>query len=354
MKKWAYQGILLYLFVISFTACHPAASSRFVFDAETDMIDSSIEEPEPIYIILTHSSSADSLTDKAAHQFKETLEKISNYQFYVDIYPYNALGDLTDSREYFSNGAIDIRIGTPPSASLSTALWLPILTDSSLEDIRLLLEPGTELWNAIDQECAEQNIKLLANFHIFPRVLTTNEKITCAEDIQKLKIRVIGTGPDELIWQALGADTIPYTLDSVYLALQQNVVNSQENALITIMGNDLYEQQKYIVETNHRLHIESVFVNQTFYDTLTVKQQELLETAVTIMLSKDSENIKSYLEESRQLLDQYQVEYISLPADELKKIRETMAPIVKENLNQHWGEETVNNVIRLATPGVTP
>ena len=45
------------------------------------------------------------------------------------------------------------------------------------------------------------------------------------------------------------------TFSEVYIGLQQHTIDAQENPYEVIVSNRLYEQQDYIVETNHLPHL---------------------------------------------------------------------------------------------------
>ena len=60
------------------------------------------------------------------------------------------------------------------------------------------------------------------------------------------------------IMQALGADTQQIKFAELYVALQQGVVDGQENPLANIASAKLYEVQKYLTLTGHKYEIDAV------------------------------------------------------------------------------------------------
>ena len=88
----------------------------------------------------------------------------------------------------------------------------------------------------------------------------TNSKrpIKAPTDMKGLKIR---TPPDAMtvdIMQTLGADAQQIKFAELYVALQQGVVDGQENPLANIASAKLYEVQKYLTLTGHKYEIEAV------------------------------------------------------------------------------------------------
>jgi tripartite ATP-independent transporter DctP family solute receptor len=83
------------------------------------------------------------------------------------------------------------------------------------------------------------------------RHVTSNRKIEKPEDMQGLKIRVPDAPLYMMFPRAVGANPTPIAFAEVYLALQQGVVDAQENPLPTIEAKKFYEVQDYIVLTGH-------------------------------------------------------------------------------------------------------
>ena len=83
------------------------------------------------------------------------------------------------------------------------------------------------------------------------RQVTSNKKIEKPEDMAGLKIRVPDAPLYMMFPKAVGANPTPIAFAEVYLALQQGVVDAQENPLPTIQAKKFYEVQDYIVLTGH-------------------------------------------------------------------------------------------------------
>jgi len=84
------------------------------------------------------------------------------------------------------------------------------------------------------------------------RHITNNKRpIMVPKDMEGLKIRVT---PDKMrldTFKALGASPIPINFGELYTALQQGVVDAQENPLGIIYANAFYEVQKYLSLSGH-------------------------------------------------------------------------------------------------------
>ena len=83
-------------------------------------------------------------------------------------------------------------------------------------------------------------------------------------------------------WKQLGANPTPMTFSEVYIGLQQGTIDAQENPYEVVVSNKLYEQQDYVVETNHLPHLISLIVSEKFMHTLSNHQQDIIRQAAEI------------------------------------------------------------------------
>ena len=100
------------------------------------------------------------------------------------------------------------------------------------------------------------------------------------EDLAGVKVR---TPPDPMtvdIFKALGANPTPMAFSELYIALQQGVVDGQENPLMNIYSSKLYEVQKFISLTAHKYEATPLFASAVVFNTLPkADQQAVLDAA---------------------------------------------------------------------------
>ena len=111
------------------------------------------------------------------------------------------------------------------------------------------------------------------------RVMTTNRNVQSISDFKGQKIRTMENSYHMAYWKNLGASPTPMTFSEVYIGLQQGTIDAQENPYEVIVSNKLYEQQDYVVETNHLPHLISLIVSEEFFASLTEKQQQIIREA---------------------------------------------------------------------------
>lgn len=92
------------------------------------------------------------------------------------------------------------------------------------------------------------------------RVMTTNVAVNDLSDFAGQKIRTMENSFHLAFWQALDANPTPMAFSEVYIGLQQKTIDAEENPVEVIVSGRLYEQQEYVVETNHLPHYISLFM----------------------------------------------------------------------------------------------
>jgi TRAP-type C4-dicarboxylate transport system substrate-binding protein len=108
-------------------------------------------------------------------------------------------------------------------------------------------------------------------------MLTNNKRpVNSAADLAGLKIRVPEAPISIAIFKALEANPTPVAFNELYGALQQKVVDGQENGYNTIAAGKFYEVQKYVAETNHMWGANPFYVSEKFYQSVPADIQKLI------------------------------------------------------------------------------
>jgi len=132
------------------------------------------------------------------------------------------------------------------------------------------------------------------------------------------------------MWNAMGAAATPIPFGELYSALQQKVVDGQENPIANILGNKFNEVQEYIILTRHVHDPSPLIVSADSWAKLSPQQQEWVqqaadEAAVYMrQVSEDEEAIKK-----QQLLD-YGNKIIELTDEELQTFVDATKDVYKD------------------------
>jgi tripartite ATP-independent transporter DctP family solute receptor len=183
----------------------------------------------------------------------EQFAERSDNRYKIEVFPASSLGKETDINEGLGLGTVDIIYTGQLFAGRS---YGPIAIGGAPYMFR-----DYDHWDKfrdsdLFQELADGYLKASGN-HVVSmtyygeRHVTSNRKIEKPEDMQGLKIRVPDAPLYMMFPRQTGANPAPIAFAEVYLALQQGVVDAQENPLPTIEAKKFYEVQDYIVLTGH-------------------------------------------------------------------------------------------------------
>ncbi len=79
--------------------------------------------------------------------------------------------------------------------------------------------------------------------------------------------------------QALGAEAQQIKFSELYVALQQGVVDGQENPLTNIYSAKLHEVQKYLSLTGHKYEMTPFLMSKRTWDRMTPADQKVVTEA---------------------------------------------------------------------------
>ena len=233
------------------------------------------EEQTYAYPLAT-ASPEDTVTQSYAEKFAEEVDRLSGGRIEIQIYPNSVLGGDRELLESCYDGDIPFVVqNTAPQVNFipDTAVFDSPCVFDSLEEVRETIDEP-EFLDLIRRSYREAGYELQGF-----RVMSTNQKVESFEDFAGQKIRTMENQYHLEFWKALGASPTPMNFSEVYIGLQQNTIDAQENPYEVIVSNRLYEQQDYVVETNHLPHLISLIVNEGFYASLSDEDQEILRKA---------------------------------------------------------------------------
>ena len=191
---------------------------------------------------------------KAAEKAAELFAERTEGRHSIAVFPASALGKEADLNEGLSLGTVDI-IYT--GAGFAGSIYGP----ASMTDFPFTLRNlkhweayfDSDVFGEVAQGYADTTggNEIAAVSYYGSRHVTSNKPILTPEDMADLKIRVPNAPAYVLFPQAIGANPTPMAFSEVYLALQQGVVDAQENPLPTIQAKKFHEVQSDINLTGH-------------------------------------------------------------------------------------------------------
>jgi len=214
-----------------------------------------------------------------ATKFKEVVEKNSNGRISVQIFPNAVLGNDREMIEGMLMGQQEMFVGS------STTSWVP---ESAVTDMPFLYRDYTHAYKSFDgflkQELGkrfeENGLALMGYVSIGWRNISNNVKpINTVSDLRGMKIRIPDMEVYSATFKAMGATTVTVSLNELYLALQQNVADGQDNPASTFYAQSFQEVQKYVTLTHHMLGTTFVLMNDKWLKGLSAEDQEIVRKA---------------------------------------------------------------------------
>jgi tripartite ATP-independent transporter DctP family solute receptor len=268
MRKLA----LLVLLVFTLTALAGCGSSGTKSD--------SAAAKKPITLKLGHIQSETDLWHLGAKKFAELVEKKTNGEIKVQLFPNSTIGNDRDMAEGLQMGSVDFALIAGVLGNFEPSLQImemPYLFKNEAHLRKVIYGPvGDEL---LAKLLKSSNIRGLSFWERGPRQLTTNKPVNSLDDIKGLKIRVPEIPPMVAAWKAMGANPTPMAWGEVYTALQQNVIEAQENPVPYIHAGKIYEVQKYLALTNHKYEYVIMAMSNKTWEKLTPDQQKAVSEA---------------------------------------------------------------------------
>ena len=169
------------------------------------------------------------------------------------------------------------------------------------EDLPYLFDSEEHMWKAMQGDAGQlindrlesANLVNLGFMHGGAKVFTSNKPLTCLADFKGQRLRAMETPIVIDTFTALGASAIPMNFSELYNALQQGIVDGQENPNQTAYMNAYYEVQDYCIETNHAWMIYGNVVNKDFWDSLTPELQQNMRDAMAYAVEVERETMNS-------------------------------------------------------------
>ncbi len=237
---------------------------------------------EPIVIKFAHAGAAN-MEDPmhgAATWFATELEKRTAGRIKVTVYGGMVLGGEKETFDGIRMGAI--QMGDISNAPMGTyvpmaLLWdLPFIIDSTEHAHKVFDSP-------IGDKVREKFLPLgVRVFHFddggFRQFTNNSRPIRTPADMKGLKVRVYQSPVLIATFKAIpGVGAVPMSFAEVYSALQQKVVDAQDNPLTLVWTQKFYEVQKYLSLTKHIFYPRMYCINEKFFQSLPADLKTIVE-----------------------------------------------------------------------------
>ncbi|WP_019415682.1 DctP family TRAP transporter solute-binding subunit [Paenisporosarcina sp. TG20] len=325
--------VFLLMSVIFLAACGGNEATEPTDDGSTPGTDDGGNDIQEITIKFSHVVAENTPKHQGALAMKEYIESNSNGKIKFEIYPNSSLfGDQDEYQNLVSNNiqfiAPDLTkfVGNNPQFNVPA---LPFMFDNDEEAIAFWDgEKGAEVLGSLEAD----GVLGLSMWPNGGKHLTNDEKaIDSPDDLKGLKFRTQGGQVLESIYKALGAGSESIPFSELYTALDQGVVDGQENTFSNIESKKFDEVQTYMTVMNHTRVDYAVFTNTTFWNELNEATKEIVVAGLAEGTKVARAEAKSLNEKAYETIkERGLVEIIELTPEQVDVFREVMEPIYAE------------------------
>jgi len=226
---------------------------------------------------------------------KYVLEK-TNGEIEVKTFPFGQLGTERSMAE-------QVQAGTLEMSSITTAVLSNYVPQVAVMDLPFVFPSRKAAYAVIDDPKWQEKIfsYLPAKGFIgigwteneFRDINSKKGPVKKPEDLKGLKIRVMNSPVYLDTFKQLGASPVGIPFPELYNALQQGVIDAQENPLLTSILIKATEVAKFVTITNHILTECIHIVNPDFWKKLSPAQQQIFREGAQLQIKVNrEENVK--------------------------------------------------------------
>jgi len=230
---------------------------------------------------LSSPVSKDHAFGRGAEKFKQLVGEATKGQVDVQVHHANALGAIREGLEMLRLGTLDFQVCGVAHVSRfvpeMNALVLPYLWKDT--DTMFAALDG-RMGQILEPLLLDKGFKVVGWWdNGFRHVSNSKRPIRTAEDLRGLKLRTLPTKVHVTFFRALGVSPTPMDWAEVYPALQQGVVDGQENPPGVVFFEKLAEVQKYYSLTAHVNEPVTLLMSRAVFTKLPADVQAAISSA---------------------------------------------------------------------------
>ena len=214
-----------------------------------------------------------------AKAFRTAFERRTGGRARVTVFPNGQLGSEEDTVNNAALGTLSLSVLAinnlaPFSPSLGV-LTLPYVIRSA-DEARTLVE-GDIGHQLVENTVRDAQVRIVGWAFSGFRVLTSSRRpVVSLEDLQGQVIRVPKNRVMIETWRAWGINPSPLAWSETFTALQQRVVDGQDNPYTTVAAMRFDEVQKYITPIHYLFSLEPLIVSEAVFRKQSPEVQQAL------------------------------------------------------------------------------
>lgn len=236
-------------------------------------------------------------------KFVEKFKEKTGGKHDLKLFPNGQLGSEQDTVNDASIGTLDFSIlainNITPFSPTVGIFTLPYVILSLDDAIKLTQgEVGKEL---TENTLRDAGVRIIGWAYSGFRVLTNSKRpIKSVNDLEGVIVRVPKNEIMIATYQSWGINPTPMAWSETFTALQQKVVDGQDNPYITVHAMKFYEVQKYVTNIRYIFSLEPLIVSESVFQS-------------------QSDDVKKAILEAGQEATAHSAEFIAKSEDAIRK-----------------------------------
>jgi len=263
-------------------------------------------------------------------KFADLVEQKSGGKIKVRVFPSGQLGGDLQNVSALQGGTLDLMV-------LNAGLLVGVVKEFAVVDLPFLFNTPQEADAVVDgsvgkklfAKLPDKGLVGLGYFELgFRNVTNSKHPITKAEDFAGIKLRVLQSPLFIELFNTLGANTVAMPFPEVYTALEQKVIDGQENPYTVVFDSKFQEVQKYVSATQHIYNAQSVLISKKTWDKLSAEEQKLIQEALDEAKIYQRQVSRTKATEALEGLKKAGMQANEISMEELARIKQKVQPVI--------------------------
>ena len=316
--------------ILTLAACSPAKEGG---DTQNPGSSGSTDYPtadNPLTIKLGHVGPPDSSLDQSAQYIAEYINEKTEGAIKVEVYPQGQLGDAIVMMDGLTNGILECAmVGANELATMIPdfyVLCLPFLFNDFPEFFTVANDE--ELLEKFDSLTTEKGFHTLGfTSGVIRGFNNSKHTVRTVDDCAGLKIRIMSGSIYVDIFEAMGCSTSTMAFNELYSALQQGVVDGEDNDPDMMVTMKFMEVEKYHTELNCTVQSNPLLISNECWNKLSPEQQQIFMDAVNSWIDGYLDLFNANQEERLATLEENGVEITYLTDEEKQTFIDATADV---------------------------
>ena len=290
-----------------------------------------------------HMNPPSSAAGIQANWLAEAVEKHTNGQVKIKVYPASSLGKLQELAEAVSTGTIALSHNTAAGIGSLHEPFAALDTPYLYRDVDHLMKTvdvDSPVMKKLNEGLIKSaGVRVLYAYYFGTRQLTANKAVTQPSELSGMKIRAIPFPIYMSTVEGLGAVPVPVDWSEVPTALATGVVNGQENPVNVVLSSKLYEAQSHMMLTGHIMNAQVIVINEKIWQGLSPELRQAVAKAAAEVRQRATDTVRTQETEELAKLKSLKMTVIG-PENGLKldAFKASVGKLVNEKFAAKYGD----------------